>query len=86
MTPHRPYKLENVQTDKPARPTITATRPMPADLECYMLQVNKVKAEDVAGWKMVPDYDVFKVLLKNGTVFEITGPLIAALMNANGID
>jgi hypothetical protein len=78
LTPHRHYQLTVQENNHPVEPVMTTTeRPCPMDLERYLLDVSQIKASDIACWKQVPDYDVFKFLLKDGRKFEVSGQAIA---------
>ena len=76
MTPHKPYVLENVRSISDLEVPTPNPRPVPQRLECYLHDTADIKSTEIAYWKQLPDFDVFKVMLKDGRTFEVTGPAL----------
>lgn len=75
MTPHKHYQLKVREPERPLEPNMAGDeRPCPQTIECYLRDVSDIKATDIAYWKQVPDYDAYKILLKDGRTFDVSGP------------
>lgn len=76
MTPHKPLKLENVHSISELDVKLPDERPVPQIIECYLHDTSDIKATEIAHMQQIPDFDSYKVYLKDGRTFEISGPAL----------
>jgi len=56
---------------------------MPTDLLQYLRENYGLTEAHVAAWKQRVDVDAYRVLLKDGTAFDVTGPAIYFFLNTS---
>lgn len=76
MTPHKTLKLENVHSLSELDVQVPEERPVPQIIECYLHDTSDIKAGEIAHMQQIPDYDSYKVYLKDGRTFEVSGPAL----------
>lgn len=76
MTPHKAYTLENIRPISELSVPVQEERPVPQVIECYLNDTADIKPAEIAHMHLLPDYDAYKVYLKDGRTFEVSGPAL----------